>query len=112
MRRFLANKFAFGLTLLIFALGLGCNALFGGGIVLPSHSCNLAVPAAALDIAHGPSLPPDPNLPTSGNLIASAHGPSLPPDPNLPTSGNLIASAHGPSLPPDPNLPTSGNLVA
>ena len=69
MRRFLANKFACGVTVLIFALGLGCSAMFGGGIVLPSHAYNIVLPEGNTDIAHGPSLPPDPWIP-SQNLIA------------------------------------------
>ncbi len=104
MRRFLGSKFSFGITLLIFALGLGTNAMMGGGIVLPSHACSVMLPTGTIDIAHGPVLPPDPWTPTNGLL--TAHGPVLPPDPWTPTNGLL--TAHGPVLPPDPWTPTNG----
>ncbi len=85
MRRILENKFAFGFTLFVFALALGCNAMLGVGIVLPAHDSFLTIPMDSIDLASGPTLPPDPWLPSSGALMAS--GPTLPPDPWLPSSG-------------------------
>jgi hypothetical protein len=109
MRRILGNKIAFAITLSIFAFGLGCNALLGGGIVLPFHSCTVAVSPEALDVSHGPTMPPDPWLPSSG-VVLTAHGPTMPPDPWLPSSGAIL-TAHGPTMPPDPWLPSSGAIL-
>ena len=109
MRSILANKLAFAITALIFTLVLGCNAVLGGGIVLPAHTCNLVPPAEVIHTAHGPTLPPDPWTPSSGQVM-TAHGPTLPPDPWTPSSGQVM-TAHGPTLPPDPWTPSSGQVV-
>ena len=117
MRRILGNKIGFGITALIFALGLGCNALLGVGMVMPSHACGVTLPSSALDaaqvpahhIASGPILPPDPWTPTSGAKL-TASGPILPPDPWTPTSGAKL-TASGPILPPDPWTPTDRKSV-
>jgi hypothetical protein len=97
MRSFLGNRFAFGVTVIIFALGLSYSAKFGGGIALPSHPYNVSLTPGTVDVAHGPSLPPNPWIPN----CLTAHGPSLPPNPWIPN----CLRGHGPSLPPNPWIP-------
>ena len=116
MRRILGNKIGFGITALIFALGLGCNALLGVGMVMPSHAYGVTLPSEidstqgpVLHRASGPILPPDPWTPSSGARL-TASGPILPPDPWTPSSGARL-TASGPILPPDPWTPSSGAIA-
>src|ERR1035441_5059039 len=98
MRNFFSNKLAYVAILSLFTLACAWNMTHG----TPTFSGHFPLANRTLT-SHGPSLPPDPWNPPSGNL--TAHGPSLPPDPWNPPSGNL--TTHGPSLPPDPWNPRS-----
>jgi len=88
MSRFVGNKFMFAAIVALFAFACASNAIQGAGVLV--HTATL--PAEPVNVAHGPSMPPDP---WEGGLLA--HGPSMPPDP---WEGGLLA--HGPSMPPDP----------
>jgi len=98
--RMVESRMAFAITACAFALALMWNtgrtsapSLAGHGIFRP------------VEIAHGPTLPPDP---WAGTENLTAHGPTLPPDP---WAGTENLTAHGPTLPPDPWAGTE-NLTA
>ena len=82
MSRLLENKLMFAVIFALFALACASNAIQGAGLPVPSHKL-LAEP---VNVANGPSLPPDP---WDGN-VTMANGPSLPPDP---WDGNLSVTA-------------------
>ncbi|MBZ5624046.1 MAG: hypothetical protein LAQ69_35905, partial [Acidobacteriia bacterium] len=96
MRRLLGNKFAFATTLLAFASAYGWSFQQGSGLLITGH--NLAT--TPLNIAHGPSIPPDPWAGGNATTLI-AHGPSIPPDPWAGGNATTLI-AHGPSIPPDP----------
>jgi hypothetical protein len=89
MQRFFENKFAFAAVLLLFVMAVISNATQGGGS--PARPNQWAA-SSAVQLAHGPSIPPDP---WDWNKVQ--HGPSIPPDP---WDWNKVQ--HGPSIPPDP----------
>ena len=87
MRRFFDLSSTFFAVLLLFAFAMTWN---GSASLVTGHQFMASTFALGVQIAHGPSLPPDPWN------VRLAHGPSLPPDPWN------VRLAHGPSLPPDP----------
>ena len=98
--RIIESKIAFAITTIVFVSGLVWNANQGAGLSLPGHGV-----FSPVEVAHGPTLPPDPwavaakhgpTLPPDPWAVAAKHGPTLPPDPWA------VAAKHGPTLPPDP----------
>jgi len=96
MYRFFENKVAFAAILLSFSVAFAWN-LTQGTKPCAAHEF---FQAAALKVAHGPILPPDPWAGGS-ERVTVAHGPMLPPDPWAGGS-ERVTVAHGPMLPPDP----------
>ena len=56
MSRFVENKFMFAAVFVLFALACALNAIQGAGVPVPSHK----LLAEAVNVAHGPIMPPDP----------------------------------------------------
>jgi hypothetical protein len=89
MQRFFENKLAFAAVLLLFVMAMVTNITQAGNS--PAMPDQWAT-STAIQLAHGPSIPPDP---WDWNKVQ--HGPSIPPDP-----WDWSAANHGPSIPPDP----------
>ena len=124
MRKFLQSNSAYATLFVLFTIALAVNSLSGSALpafvagstttsYAPDSAGSTAIPDAR-ELAHGPTIPPDP---WEDNSIQSpkprpkpqlAHGPTIPPDP---WEDNSIQSpkprpkpqlAHGPTIPPDP----------
>lgn len=84
MYKIFENKRVAVVMMALFVIAAGANSFMGGS--MPAFSSCLSFADTAVDVAHGPTLPPEPWV---------AHGPTLPPEP-----WNKLA--HGPTLPPEP----------
>jgi len=104
MYKFFESKFAFGAVLSLFAISFTWNASQGAALPFTGH---LMMDSSGTQVAHGPSIPPDPWEGTGSTL--TAHGPSIPPDPWEGTGSTL--TAHGPSIPPDPWEGTGSSIA-
>src|SRR5260370_17772373 len=87
MRRFFDLNSTFFAVLFLFAFAMTWN---GSTSLTTGHRFMAPSFAPDVQIAHGPTLPPDPWN------VQIAHGPTLPPDPWN------VQIAHVPTLPPDP----------
>jgi hypothetical protein len=90
MQRFFENKLAFVAIFVLFATAVAFNASQGNESPAAANKWRTS---PVTQLAHGPSIPPDP-----WDGLAANHGPSIPPDP---WDGNSKVQ-HGPSIPPDP----------
>ena len=75
MRRFFDSKSAFATILFLFAGSISWNITHGSGAIAIGHQFLAPVFAPELQLAHGPTVPPDPWD------VRIAHGPTVPPDP-------------------------------
>ena len=105
MHSLLENRIVFATVVSAFLLTSA--VAFHAGSPNPTGRC-FPTPEV-VNIAHGPTMPPDPWEGTS-NFTLVAHGPTMPPDPWEGT-GN-VAPKHGPTMPPDPWEGTSNLTVA
>ena len=77
MYKFFESKLAFGAVFSLFAISFAWNASQGAALPFTGH---LMMDSSGTQVAHGPSIPPDPWEGT-GSSVRVAHGPSIPPDP-------------------------------
>jgi hypothetical protein len=92
MDKILDNKLVVVVAVALFVVALGANSLMGGS--MPAFVSCLTFSDSAVNIAHGPTLPPEPWV---AKAVKPAHGPTLPPEPWV---ANVVN--HGPTLPPEP----------